>query len=40
MDKRLFPIKEDFFVEEILPIIEKSYIGKGRPPGIRFCEPR
>ena len=31
-DKRLYPINEERFNELVLPIIEGSYIGKGRPP--------
>lgn len=34
MDKRIYPVKPDFFRKEILPIIEKSYIWRGRPPKI------
>lgn len=41
MDKRLFPITKEFFNKNILPIIETSYIWKGRPPKIShynvFC---
>ena len=41
MDKRLFPISRDRFDHWVLPIIEKSYIWKGRPPTIShyhaFC---
>jgi len=32
MDKRLYPITPDFFRETILPLIEGSYVWKGRPP--------
>jgi transposase len=31
-DKRLYPISEEKFTEAVLPIIEASYLGKGRPP--------
>ena len=41
MDKRLFPVTPEFFTENIEPIINKSYIWKGRPPLIShykvFC---
>ena len=41
MDQRLYPITEAFFAATILPLIEGSYIWKGRPPGIShyvvFC---
>ena len=41
MDKRLYPISLEFFSSTILPIIEGSYIWKGRPPKIShyqvFC---
>ena len=41
MDRRLYPISIEKFDEMILPIIEKSYIWKGRPPIIShyqvFC---
>lgn len=41
MDKRLFPVTPEAFNLLILPIIEKSYIWKGRPPIIShykaFC---
>lgn len=41
MDKRLFPIDQKEFDLAILPIIEKCYIWKGRPPIIShykvFC---
>jgi transposase len=40
-DKRLYPISEEYFDETVKPVIEKSYIGKGRPPEIShyaaFC---
>lgn len=40
-NKRLYPISERDFNETILPIIEKNYIWKGRPPKIShykvFC---
>ena len=34
MDTRLFPVTPEFFAKEIKPIIEGSYIWKGRPPEI------
>jgi transposase len=34
MDKRLFPITPESFRESILPLIEDSYIWKGRLPKI------
>lgn len=41
MDKRLFPISVETFNDWVLPIIEQSYIWKGRPPKIShynaFC---
>lgn len=41
MDKRLFPLDEQWFDQTILPIIERSYIWKGSPPKIShykiFC---
>jgi transposase len=41
MNKRIYPITPDFFNKNILPIIEKSYIWRGRPPNIShykvFC---
>ena len=41
MDKRLYPMSPGFFETNILPIIEGSYIWKGRPPTIShyqvFC---
>ena len=41
MDTRLYPISLDFFNATILPLIEGSYIWKGRPPSIShyqvFC---
>lgn len=41
MDKRLFPVTPEFFAKNIEPIINKSYIWKGRPPLIShykvFC---
>jgi transposase len=37
----LYPISEEVFNKEILPVIEQSYIGKGRPPKVShykvFC---
>lgn len=41
MDRRLFSVEPEFFRKEIEPIIERSYIWKGRPPKIThykvFC---
>lgn len=41
MDKRLYAVSPEFFHSSILPLIEGSYIWKGRPPGIShyqvFC---
>lgn len=41
MDKRLYPIDKKTFDSWILPVIEQSYIWKGRPPTIShykvFC---
>ena len=41
MDKRLYPVSQEFFTLIILPIIESNYIWKGRPPKIShyqvFC---
>jgi transposase len=41
MDSRLYPISPEFFNATILPLIEGSYIWKGRPPSIShyqvFC---
>ena len=41
MDQRFYPITEEFFAATILPLIEGSYIWKGRPPDIShyqvFC---
>ena len=41
MDRRLYPITPEFFNRAILPLIEGSYIWKGRPPTIShyvvFC---
>lgn len=41
MDKRLYPITPEFFAAQILPLIEGSYIWKGRPPTVShyqvFC---
>ena len=34
MDKRLFPVTPEFFNKEIKPLIEGSYIWRGRPPKI------
>ena len=40
-DERLYPITEERFNELVLPIIESSRIGKGRPPKVShyvaFC---
>ena len=32
MDTRLFSVTPEFFNKEIKPLIEDSYIWKGRPP--------
>jgi transposase len=41
MDKRMYPATPEFFRQTILPLIEGSYIWKGRPPRIShyqvFC---
>jgi transposase len=37
-DKRLYPISEECFDEVIKPVIEKSYVWKGRPPKISHYE--
>jgi transposase len=41
MDKRLFPVTPEFFGKHIEPVINRSYIWKGRPPVIShykvFC---
>ncbi|PZR91510.1 MAG: hypothetical protein DLM68_03310 [Hyphomicrobiales bacterium] len=41
MDQRLYPVTVEFFGQTILPLIEGSYIWKGRPPSIShyqvFC---
>lgn len=41
MDTRMYPVTEQFFKQEIEPIIEKNYIWKGRPTEIShyrvFC---
>ena len=41
MDKRLYPVSPEYFSTRILPLIEGSYIWKGRPPLIShyqvFC---
>ena len=41
MDKRMYPVTPEFFRQTILPLIEGSYIWKGRPPRIShyqvFC---
>jgi transposase len=40
-NERLYPISEEVFNRKVLPIIEKSYIWKGRPPKVShyqaFC---
>jgi hypothetical protein len=40
-NKRLYPISEEVFNGKILPVIEESYIWKGRPPKVShykvFC---
>jgi transposase len=40
-DKRRYPISEEKFTEVVLPIIEASDLGKGRPPKVShyrvFC---
>jgi transposase len=38
MAPRLYPISLDFFNATILPLIEGSYIGKGRPPRISHSQ--
>ncbi len=38
MDKRLYPIERNLFDSLIQPIIEKSYIWKGRPPKINHYQ--
>lgn len=41
MEKRRYPIGEEFFDQEIKPLIEKEYIRAGRPPKVShyqvFC---
>lgn len=41
MDSRFFPVTPEFFDREIKPLIEGSYVWKGRPPRIShyhvFC---
>ena len=41
MDRRLYPLTPEFFAQTIVPLIEGSYIWKGRPPTIShyqvFC---
>jgi len=41
MNQRLYPINKKFFQTQIMPIIQQSYIWKGRPPVIShyktFC---
>jgi transposase len=41
MDKRLFPVTQDFFTKEIKPLIDRGYSKAGRPPKISdylvFC---
>ena len=40
-DKRRYPLSEEQFNQEVLPIIQDSYRGKGRPPKVShyqaFC---
>jgi hypothetical protein len=40
-EERLYPISEKKFTEVVLPIIEASYRGEGRPPEVShykgFC---
>jgi hypothetical protein len=40
-NKRLYPISEELFNQKVLPIIERNYIWKGRPPKVShyqvFC---
>ena len=40
-DKRFYPIDGELFNRPVLPVIESSYIGKGRPPKVShykaFC---
>jgi hypothetical protein len=33
-NKRLYPISREVFNQKILPVIEASYIWKGRPPKV------
>ena len=35
-DERRYPVSEEKFNELVLPIIESSYIGKGRPPKVSY----
>jgi len=37
-NKRLYPIDEEQFNKLVVPIIEASYIGKGRPPEVMRYE--
>jgi transposase len=37
-NKRLYPIDEEQFNRLVVPIIEASYIGKGRPPEVTHYE--
>ena len=37
-NKRLYPIDEEQFNKLVVPIIEASYIGKGRPPKVTRYE--
>lgn len=41
MNKRFYPVTEDFFNNKLLSVIESSYVWKGRPPRIShykiFC---
>lgn len=34
MDKRLYPVSQDFFNNHIKPLIEGDYIRQGRPPSV------
>ena len=40
-DKKFYPIDEELYNRPVLPVIESSYIGKGRPPKVShykaFC---
>ncbi|XVJ51560.1 MAG: transposase [Vampirovibrio sp.] len=41
LDKRLYPLEDTRFLKEIEPLIQQSYIWKGRPPKVShynvFC---